>query len=58
MAHTRTPYDVTIRVTDEDEMDGTLPGDSLLDRYDKNNNDQIDENELIEAITHYISGRY
>ena len=48
-------HDVTIRVTDVDEM-VVVPVDSLLDTYDKNNNDQIDENELIEAITHYISG--
>ena len=27
---------VTIRVTDEDDTDGTLPGGSLLDRYDAN----------------------
>ena len=43
--------DVTVTVTDVDEAVG-----SLLDRYDTNNNDQIDVDELREAIAHYISG--
>ena len=29
---------------------------TLLDRYDANDNDQIDVDELREAITHYLHG--
>ena len=44
---------VTITVTDVEEM---APEMSLLDRYDADGNDQIDVDELREAITHYILG--
>ena len=44
---------VTITVTDVEEM---APEMSLLERYDENGNDQIDVDELREAITHYILG--
>ena len=45
--------DVVITVTDVVEM---APEMSLLDRYDTDGNDQIDVDELREAITHYILG--
>ena len=46
-------HEVIITVTDVDEM---APEMSLLDRYDTNDNDEIDVDELREAITHYILG--
>ena len=42
---------VAIRVTDEDEM---TPEGSLLDRYDTNNNNEFDKNEVIAAIRDYL----
>ena len=50
-------YDVTIRVTDVDDTDGTLPGDSLLDEYDVNDNDRIDRSEIVTAIGDFIGGQ-
>ena len=44
---------VTITVTDEED---TVVEQTLLDRYDANDNDQIDVDELREAITHYLHG--
>ena len=47
---------VTIRVTDEDDTDGTLPGDSLLDRYDNDDSGHIDRGEAVRAVLEYQSG--
>ena len=44
---------VMVMVADEDEM---APEMSLLERYDADDNGQIDVDELREAITHYILG--
>ena len=43
---------VLIRVTDVDEM---TPEGSLLDRYDTNDNDRIDKNEVLTAISDYFN---
>ena len=45
--------EVTVTVTDVNEM---APEMSLLERYDADDNGQIDVDELREAITHYILG--
>ena len=50
-------YDVTVRVTEVDDTDGTLPGDSLLDEYDVNGNSRIDRPEIVTAIGDFIGGR-
>ena len=47
-------FNVTVTVSDVDEM---TPGDgSLLDRYDTNNNNQLDKDEVIAAINDYLFG--
>ena len=46
--------EVTVTVTDEDEMVVVVPGDSLLETYDTNGNDQIDKSEALTAIEDYI----
>ena len=43
--------DVTITVTDVDDM---VTGETLLDRYDDNDNDQIDKDEVFRAIDDYF----
>ena len=63
---TKSSYSVTIKVSDGTDSDTVVvtitvtdldeEGPSLLDRYDANDNDQIDVDELREAITHYILG--
>ena len=54
---------INVTVTAEDETTETytvtvtvLMGGTLLDRYDANDNGQIDKDELREAIIHYIGG--
>ena len=49
-------YDVTIRVTEVDDTDGTLPGDSLLDMYDADESRHIDLSEVNTAIDDYFDG--
>ena len=46
--------DVTVTVTDVDE-DVTL-GDPLVDRYDANDNDEIERSEVFAAINDYLGG--
>ena len=46
-------HDVTIRVTDVDEM-VVVPVDSLLDTYDTNRNGEYDKDEVIAAIRDYL----
>ena len=43
----------TVDITDNDE-DGMAPVGSLLDRYDENDNNRIDRDELIKAIADYV----
>ena len=47
-------YDVTVRVTDED--DTTTPGGSLLEQYDSDNSGHIDLGEAVEAVLDYHNG--
>ena len=54
---------ISVTVTAEDETTQTytvtvtvLMGGTLLDRYDANDNDRIDKEEIREAIIHYIRG--
>ena len=44
---------MTVTVTDEED---TVVEQTLLERYDANDNDQIDPLELREAIIHYVGG--
>ena len=49
-------YEVTVTVTDEDEMVVVVPGDSLLDTYDTNGNGEYDRPEVIAAIREFLRG--
>ena len=46
-------HEVTVTVTN---VDDTIVEQTLLERYDANDNDQIDPLELREAIIHYVGG--
>ena len=50
----RDTLSVTITVTDVDEA--TTPADPLLDRYDANDNDEIERSEVFAAINDYLDG--
>ena len=46
--------DVTVTVTDVDEDVG--PADPLKDKYDANDNDEIERSEVFAAINDYLEG--